>query len=65
MISGGTVVQNDFNNNSYTEKFLLIRGENKNECTLKIVCGPYNKDFQEQEKILHKWAEKIKELSEY
>lgn len=48
----------------HVEKFLLLEDVNKERTTLKIVCGPYWKDYEEQNIILNDWAKKIKKLSE-
>lgn len=63
---GNFYIQNDYliNDVSYVEKFLLLRNEETKQTELKIVCGPYNQDFEAQKAILNQWAEKIKTLSE-
>ncbi|MBI2281298.1 MAG: hypothetical protein HYU68_11500 [Bacteroidetes bacterium] len=66
MLFGNWYIQNDYliNDVAYVEKFLLLRDEKTNQTNLKVVCGPFNQDFETQQSILNKWAEKIKELSE-
>ena len=38
--------------------------EDTNTTELKIVCGPYGKEFDTQKDIISTWAQKVKELSE-
>ncbi|MGE0560316.1 MAG: hypothetical protein AB7O47_00730 [Flavobacteriales bacterium] len=63
---GNFYIQNDYliNDVSYVEKFLLLKNEETKQTQLKIVCGPFNQDFEAQQAILNQWAEKIKALSE-
>jgi len=63
---GNFYIQNDYliKDVSYVEKFLLLRNEETKQTELKIVCGPFNQDFEAQKAILNQWAEKIKVLSE-
>lgn len=51
-------------NDQYVEKFLLLENPETKSTELKIVCGPYGDDFNNQKTILTKWAQKVKELSE-
>jgi hypothetical protein len=51
-------------NNEYVEKFLLLENKETKTTELKIVCGPYAADYEEQKNILYNWAQKVKELSE-
>ncbi|SFT81156.1 hypothetical protein SAMN05216474_2472 [Lishizhenia tianjinensis] len=62
---GNCYVQNDFDQNLYTEKFFLTYDKDKQVSTLKIVCGPYDTDYEQQEKVLTNWAKRIKDLSEF
>ena len=65
---GNHYIQMDFKqgNDSYVEKFLLLENEETKSTELKIVCGPYSLDeFETQNEILKKWAQKVKEFSEY
>lgn len=67
MLFGNWYIQNDYliNDVAYVEKFLLLKNEEKtNQTILKVVCGPFNQDFETQQSILKEWAENIKELSE-
>ena len=66
MLFGNWYIQNDYliNGVAYVEKFLLLRDEKTNQTNLKVVCGPYNQDFETQQSILNKWAEQVKKLSE-
>ena len=66
LLFGNWYIQNDYliNDVAYVEKFLLFGNEEKNQTILKVVCGPFNQDFETQQSILHEWAEKIKKLSE-
>jgi len=66
LLFGNFYIQNDYliKEVSYVEKFLLLRNEETKQTELKIVCGPYNQDFESQKAILNDWAEKIKTLSE-
>ena len=64
---GNQYIQMDFKqgNDSYVEKFLLLENEETKTTELKIVCGPYSLDeFEIQNEILKKWAQKVKEFSE-
>lgn len=61
---GNFYIQNDFQNNSYTEKFFLLEDSETKTTELKIVGGPFLQDYKSQEKILLQWAEKVKLLSE-
>lgn len=63
---GSWYIQNDYliNNIGYVDKFLLLRDEKTNQTKLKIVCGPFNQDFETQQFVLLQWSEKVKELSE-
>lgn len=65
-IFGNYYIQNDYliNDVSYVEKFLLLRNEETNQTDLKVVCGPFNQDFETQQSIIQEWATKIKTLSE-
>ncbi len=64
ILFGNFYVQNDFKDLNYTEKFLLLEDDQTNTTILQIVCGPFAQDFNEQEKILQHWGQKVKELSE-
>lgn len=61
---GNFYIQNDYKQLSYSEKFLLLQDDNTKTTTLKILCGPFADDFENQQKVLKLWAQKIKELSE-
>ncbi len=63
---GNQYIQIDYKSedNNYVEKFLLLEDEETNITELKIACGPYKDDFNQQKEILEKWAQKVKELSE-
>ena len=61
---GNFYIQNDFDQFQYTEKFLLLENDATKQTVLKIVCGPYNNDYETQKNILTLWAQKVKELSE-
>ncbi len=63
---GNQYIQIDYalDNYQYTEKFLLLTNEETQKTELKIVCGPYGDDFENQETILKAWAQKVKNLSE-
>ncbi|NQU33677.1 MAG: hypothetical protein HQ521_10620 [Bacteroidetes bacterium] len=63
---GSYYVQNDYliDGNPYVEKFLLLENKEENYTKLKIVCGPFQNDFETQQKILQNWAKKVKELSQ-
>ncbi|MCB9335262.1 MAG: hypothetical protein H6586_03880 [Flavobacteriales bacterium] len=66
LLFGNWYMQNDYliNDVGYVEKFLVIRDKEKNLTELKIVCGPYLDDFENQQTALKDWSEKVKELSE-
>lgn len=59
-------IQNDYliNDNSYVEKFLLLENNKEHHTELKIVCGPFQNNFEIQQTIIENWAKKVKELSE-
>lgn len=59
---GNFYIQNDYAN--YGEKFFLHNQRGANETELKIVCGPFEEEFETQQKIMENWAKKVKELSE-
>ena len=61
---GNFYIQNDYDNMRYTEKFLLLENELTGITELKIVCGPFEDDFETQKRILINWGQKVKELSE-
>ncbi len=63
---GNQYIQLDFelDNHQYVEKFLIGENRETKSAELKIVCGPYGDDFENQKTILTNWAQKIKELSE-
>jgi hypothetical protein len=64
MLFGNFYVQNDYTHHHYTEKFLLLTGDEANTTTLKIVCGPFVDNFETQERVLKAWGQKVKALSE-
>ena len=51
---GNQYIQIDYelDNNQYVEKFLLLENEQTKNTELKIVCGPYGDDFENQKIIL-------------
>lgn len=57
-------IQNDYKELNYTEKFLLLENDQTKNTILKISCGPYVDDYEEQKRILTNWAQKVKFLSE-
>jgi hypothetical protein len=59
---GNFYIQNDYT--EFTEKFLLLENSETKTTELKIVCGPFKTDFENQKTILNAWAQKVKELSE-
>ena len=61
---GNFYIQNDYDYLQYNEKFLLLENAQTKNTELKIVCGPYDDDFETQKSILNNWAQKVKELSE-
>jgi hypothetical protein len=48
----------------YVEKFLVGENQQTKSSELVITCGPYGHDFETQKRILNRWAQKVKELSE-
>jgi hypothetical protein len=48
----------------YVEKFLLLENPETQITVLKIACGPYHEDYNQQKAILEEWAQKVKALSE-
>lgn len=61
---GNYYVQNDFTENLYTEKFIVIANQETQNCTLTLTCGPFADDFEDQKAVLSAWIHKVKELSE-
>ena len=61
---GNYYIQNDYDQNSFTEKILLLEDEETQHTELKIVSGPYGADYESQKENLNNWAQKVKELSE-
>ena len=61
---GSFYIQNDYDRNLYSQKFLLLEDTETKITEFKIVCGPYDDDFDNQKQILINWAKKVKELSE-
>lgn len=61
---GNVYIQNDFLDDNYTEKFLLLENKQTGTTELKIVCGPFTDDFIHEQSIINKWTKKVKELSE-
>lgn len=64
LLFGNYYAQNDYENNAYTEKFLLIEDKNTGITTLKIVCGPFIDDYDTQKNVINNWAAQVKTLSE-
>lgn len=64
VLFGNYYVQNDYDSLNYTEKFLILGDEKSGKTELKIACGPFLTNYEEQKIILINWAEKVKELSE-
>lgn len=62
VLFGNFYVQNDYKD--FTEKFLLLENGETKTATLKVVCGPFKSDYENQKLILENWAKKVKELSE-
>lgn len=62
LLFGCYYIQNDYL--QHNQKFLLREDEKTKQTELKIVCGPFNNDFETQKTILSNWAKKVKELSE-
>lgn len=54
----------ELGNYQYVEKFLLLENDQTHITELKIVCGPYEADYDAQKIILTNWAEEVKALSE-
>lgn len=65
-IYGSYYIQNDYliKGNLYTEKFLLLENKDENYTELKIVCGPFESDFEQEQKILQDWGDAVKTLTE-
>lgn len=61
---GNFYVQNDYEYLQHNQKFLLIENEITKNTELKIVCGPFESDFNTQKVIIEQWAKMVKELSE-
>lgn len=59
---GNFYIQNDYED--FTEKFLVVFDQEKQETELKIVCGPFGEDYEIQKEVLTKWAKKVKTISE-
>jgi len=54
----------ELNDYQYVEKFLLLENPKNKTTELKIVCGPYQSDYETQLLIIENWSNKVKELSE-
>lgn len=61
---GNYYIQNDYDANMYNEKFLLIEDSATKTTTLKIACGPFSDNYQEQKDIITQWAKLVKEYTE-
>lgn len=61
---GNYYVQNDYENSNYTEKFFITENKETNTLELKVVLGPFESDFDDQNEIIDKWLKKVKFLSE-
>jgi hypothetical protein len=59
---GSFYIQNDYQ--QFTEKFLVLKNNESNVSELKIVCGPFQDDFDSQKEVLVNWAKKVKAMSE-
>ena len=57
-------IDSERGDDQYVEKFFVSENEETKTAELVIACGPYGDDFERQEAILNKWAQKVKELSE-
>ena len=64
MLYGCYYIQNDYEYTQYVEKFLLLENNDTKETELKIVCGPFGNDYDDQKEIINNWAKKVKKLSE-
>ncbi|MFD1553180.1 hypothetical protein DNU06_15065 [Putridiphycobacter roseus] len=64
LLFGNYYIQNDYQQENYTEKFLLVENKETNQTELKIVCGPFAADFDVQKTILMNWAKQVKLWSE-
>ena len=61
---GNYYIQNDYDNNMYNEKILLLENKESKTTEIKIVSGPFINDQHTQEEIIYKWAKMVKNLSE-
>lgn len=62
LLYGSFYIQNNYED--YAEKILLLEDPKTKKTTLKIVCGPFNLDYEVQQDIVQKWALKVKSLVE-
>lgn len=62
ILFGNFYIQNDYT--EFTEKFMLVENSQTKMTELKVICGPFENDFDEQKKIIELWANKVKALSE-
>ncbi len=65
VLFGNYYIQNDFDNNLYSEKFFLSQNKETNTTELKIVCGPFGDDFKTQKQGIIEWSKSVKDLSEH
>jgi hypothetical protein len=64
LLFGNYYIQNDYKDNHYNQKFLLLENEYTKMTELRIVCGPHTDDYDTHKNIISKWAGKVKDLSE-
>ena len=58
-------IQIDYNldGHHYVEKFLILDNEEDDGCTLHLVAGPFNEDFEERESDWQRWMTAFKNLN--
>jgi len=71
---GNFYVQNDYDNNSFTEKFLLLEQKSKDnqilpnklkiQTKIQYVVGPFDDDFEKEKTKLTNWIAEVKQRSE-
>ena len=64
ILYGNYYIQNDYDSMKYTEKFMLMYNETTRLTELRMVCGPFTNDYNEQKANLNKWGKQVKVLSE-
>lgn len=64
MLFGNFYVQNDYQENNFTEKFLILEGDDSNTSYVQYACGPFLDDFKIEKARLAAWMLEVKQQSE-